>query len=62
MTRALIQRCRDAAKDGHGFIIPLDDTDLKELAEQAAELQFEPGNRCRFDFPLLRKRFDRLIS
>jgi hypothetical protein len=57
-----IQRCRDASKDGHGFIIPLDDADLKVLAELATELQFEDRIEARFDFPLLRERFDRLIS
>jgi len=57
-----IERCRDTAKEGNGFIIPLDDADLKILAENAAELQFEDRHERRFDFPLLRERFDRLIS
>jgi hypothetical protein len=57
-----IQRCRDTSQAGQGFIIPLDDADLKVLAERATELQFQDGNEWRFDFPLLRERFDRLIS
>ena len=57
-----IERCRDAAKDGHGFIIALDDDDLRELAESAAALQFESRDDQRFAFPLMRQRFDRLIS
>jgi hypothetical protein len=57
-----LERCRDAAKDGHGYIIALDDNDLRNLAVQAAELQFEVRKQKRFEFPLLRERFDRLIS
>jgi hypothetical protein len=55
----LMQRQRDVLKDGHGFILVLDDSDLLILA------QFAEGNRykendIRYSFPLLRTQFDQL--
>ena len=48
-----LQRCRDTADDGNGFIIALDDDDLRLLVE---------GRRqSGTSFPLLRDRFDQLI-
>lgn len=56
--RALLdERCRDAAKDTQGFIIALDDCDLKELVE-AARVQRLFGQ----DFELLRRKFNYLTS
>lgn len=49
----LIQRCRDTANDGRGFIIPLDDTDLAELVESV--------RRGGIGFRELKDRFDKLI-
>jgi hypothetical protein len=56
-----IQRCKDTAHDRRGFIIPLDDEDLSELASTASRLQNEPRRERRFAFPLLRERFNVLI-
>lgn len=50
-----IQSCRDTANDEHGFIIPLEDTDLSALAELASH-----GDQRGID-QFLRERFDRLI-
>ena len=55
-----LERCRDTAKDGHGFIVALDDGDLRQLSDEAARLQSEDRDEKRFAFPLLRERFDRL--
>lgn len=55
------QRCRDAAKDGNGFIIALDDDDLRELAEWSKSVQGQNLTR-RSAFPLLRARFDDLVG
>ena len=47
--------CRDTALEGRGFIIALDDDDLKLLVTQVKK---NPGSA---DFPLLRERFDKLV-
>lgn len=50
-----VQRCIDTAKDGRGYMIPLDDSDLRQLIKQSLELD-EPHS-----FPLLKDRFDKLV-
>ena len=52
------QRCRDTALDDRGYIIALDDADLKALVD-ARKADDEATYR---DYPLLRQRFDTLIS
>lgn len=52
------QRCRDTALDGRGYIVALDDEDLKALVE-ARKAEDEAPYR---EYPLLRQRFDTLIS
>ncbi len=51
---AFIRRCRDTADDGRGFILPIDDTDIRTLID---DIQKTASG----DFPLLRERFNRLI-
>lgn len=48
------QRCIDTAKDGRGFIVALDDDDLRKLVHD-----LQDGNE---EFELLRQKFDRLIG
>jgi hypothetical protein len=50
-----LKRCRDTAQDHRGFVIPLDDGDLRTLVE-AREQQF-----TFFRLPLLRETFEHLI-
>jgi hypothetical protein len=50
------KRCRDSAKDGHGFIIALDDDDLTELVRVRREDEYFQ----RWD--LLKQRFDYLTD
>jgi hypothetical protein len=50
-----VDRCRDTAADGRGYIVPLDDQDLAQLVE---EVKAEPGGR---EFRLLAERFQELI-
>jgi hypothetical protein len=57
-----LSRCKDASSDRNGFIIALDDDDLERLSQEAEELRGEEKLSERFAFPLLRERFDRLIS
>jgi hypothetical protein len=57
-----LARCRDTTNDRNGYIVALDDDDLRQLAEQASKLQYEPSRQRRFAFPLLRQRFDMLIN
>ena len=56
-----LARCRDTANDRNGYIVVLDDEDLKILAEQAMTLRRQPRER-RIAFPLLRERFGQLVS
>lgn len=49
-----IRRCRDTTDDSRGFILPLDDTDIRALVE---DVQATPTG----GFPLLQERFNRLI-
>jgi hypothetical protein len=51
-----IKRCRDTADDDHGFIVPLDDDDMKVLVDQVRDI-----NRASGDYPLLRQLYDRLL-
>jgi hypothetical protein len=50
-----IERCRDTAKDDRGFIIPIDDEDLTELARLKTE---DAGT----SWPLLLQRFQSLLD
>lgn len=50
-----MRRCRDTAIDGRGYIIPLDDADLKRLVERRAE----DYDSLKFD--LLGRLFSRLV-
>jgi hypothetical protein len=53
---ALLQRCKNTAADGHGFIVPIVDDDLPRLI---ADLVREGGRSL--DFPLLWQRFRELV-
>ncbi|WP_146242951.1 hypothetical protein [Curtobacterium sp. MCBD17_019] len=60
--RALFeQRCRDTAVDGNGFIIALDDADLRDLAHWAKE-NAALSRTASLAFPMLRERFGALIG
>jgi hypothetical protein len=52
------QRCRDTALDDRGYIIALDDEDLKTLVE-ARKADQEATYR---EYQLLRERFEATIS
>lgn len=52
----LLQRCKDAAGDHRGFILVLDDSDLKELVKQRQSLMYGFGEN------LLYKQFKALVS
>ena len=51
------QRCRDTALDDRGYIIVLDDADLKALVE-TRKVDEEAAYR---EYPIFRQRFDKLI-
>lgn len=51
----VIQRCRDAARDGRGYVVALDDDDLVELVEDRR------ANPHSIAFDLLRRRFFELV-
>jgi hypothetical protein len=48
-------RCRDSANDGHGFIMALDDDDLRALVEARKKGDPKDG------LPFLRRRFNALV-
>jgi len=56
-----LERAKNAAVDGHGYIILLDDDDLQSLVDEfnahAASFSELP-----FNFPLIRARFDALLG
>jgi len=59
------RRCRDTAKDGNGFILVLDDLDLRELVDAASvgDAKFEHVSMAaRLEYPALRRQFGRLIA
>ncbi|MGC4855643.1 hypothetical protein ACLQ24_20175 [Micromonospora sp. DT4] len=56
-----IQRCRDTAMDGNGFVIPLDDSDFEELVRERNAVQ-GASYRDKAMFKLIRERFDALVS
>jgi len=49
------QRCRDTADDGRGFIVPLDDDDLRLLVDERKQAS---GHA---EFGILRELFDQLV-
>jgi hypothetical protein len=57
----MTRRCRDAAKDGRGYLLVIDDADLEELVSQAVREQDESvGRRSRY--PLLRRIFQQITG
>lgn len=53
-------RCRSAASDGHGYVVALDDQDLRNIVDDVDEA-IANGTNPR-DFPLLRERFGYLLG
>jgi hypothetical protein len=53
---AVWKSCRDTAGDARGFVIPLDDDDLREIVDEQVNA-VDP-----LQFGLLHKLFDRLTS
>lgn len=52
----MLKRCQAAARDGHGFIIVLDDDDLGQLVEEA-KVVFP----ATYEFPTLKRKFHELV-
>lgn len=48
--------CRDAAKDGRGYMIVLDDSDLEELVASGTAMHYDASST------LLNKRFEQLVN
>lgn len=57
----LLDRCRTAATDNHGFVILLDDDDLHELLQEHEAEEFAPAEERR-KYALIRSRFDFLVG
>jgi hypothetical protein len=55
------QRCKDTADDGNGYIVALDDDDLRALVNWANSVHLR-SRSVRADYPLLRERFGHLIG
>jgi hypothetical protein len=56
-----LDRCRDTALDRRGFCLALDDNDLAQLVVDA-RAALDAGRHPATDFPLLKARYDKLIS
>lgn len=57
----LMKRSRDTALDHRGYVIPVDDADLRELVLEA-RAEFVPVQPSLPEFSLLKRRFDALVS
>ncbi|KJL23149.1 hypothetical protein [Microbacterium foliorum] len=57
----LLDRCRSAAVDSHGFVIALDDLDLLQLLEEYEAAEDDPSLPQR-QFAVIRGRFDELTG
>lgn len=56
-----IKRCRDTALDHRGFVLPIDDADLRALVDEA-RAELDPIQPRLPGFGLLKSIFDQLIS
>lgn len=57
----LISRCKAVARDGHGYILVLDDAALQELVDEAC-IEVSPTKRDRNNsLTVLRKQFEHLV-
>jgi hypothetical protein len=54
----LMKRCRDTALDHRGYVIPVDDTDLRKMVFEAHS-EFVPIDPHLPEFTLLKERFER---
>ena len=52
----MLKRCQAAARDGHGFILVVDDDDLQDLVEEAKVVYPETH-----EFPTLQRMFKKLV-
>lgn len=52
---ALVQRCKAAAIDNHGYVVALDDSDLVKLVDDLGDDTFP-----NYSFPTLKRMFDKL--
>jgi hypothetical protein len=57
----LMKRCRDTALDHRGYVIPLDDADLRKMVYETRS-EFAPIDPRLPEFTLLKERFDALVS
>jgi hypothetical protein len=58
---SFLKRCRDTALDHRGFVIPIDDADLRALVDEA-RLELDPIQPRLPGFGLLKDIFDKLVS
>jgi hypothetical protein len=56
-----IKRCRDTALDHRGFVLPIDDADLRALVDEA-RAELDPIEPRLPGFGLLKEIFDQLVS
>jgi hypothetical protein len=57
----LMKRCRDTALDHRGYVIPVDDADLRKMVFEARS-ELMPVEPRLPEFTLLKSRFDSLVS